>query len=78
VGRVEDPERQRVERLARELVPVLRSTGYVVVEVSDVEDVDAWRAGARRTARLVGWRVHTGVSRDGRKVWAASDDWTDR
>jgi hypothetical protein len=75
VGRVDRLERQRVERLARELASVLRSTGYLVMDTGKVEDVVAWRRAARRAARLIGWSVHTGVSRDARRVWATSDDW---
>lgn len=68
-------ERQRVEALAHELAPVLRDHGYVLADLGDVEDVDRWRRAARRAGRLLGWRVRTRLSRDGRRVWAASDDW---
>ncbi len=75
MGRVRDLERQRVERLAAELGPVLRARGAVVIKIANVESVERWRRAARRAGRLLGWRVRTGVTDDGERVWAASDDW---
>jgi hypothetical protein len=75
VGRVENLERQRVERLAADLVPALRERGEARAETQALESVERWRAAARRAGRLLGWRVRTGVSRDGRYAWAVSDDW---
>jgi len=75
VARVVDLERERVERLADKLAPVLRERGAVVVDVAELESMERWRRAARRAGRLLGWRMRTGISRDGRRVWAASDDW---
>jgi hypothetical protein len=75
MARVTDLERQRVERLAADLAPVLRAEGAVIVKVADVESVDRWRRAARRAGRLLGWSIRTGKSHDGTTVWAASDDW---
>jgi hypothetical protein len=75
MGRVDELERHRVERLATDLVPVLRERGEVRADTGAVESVERWRAAARRAARLLGWRIRTGVSRDGRHAWAVSDDW---
>jgi hypothetical protein len=75
VGRVVDLEASRVEQLAAELVPILRDRGGVVVDVEQLDSVDRWRRAARRAGRLLGWSVRTGVSADGSRVWAGSDDW---
>jgi hypothetical protein len=75
VGRVVDLEAQRVEQLAVELAPVLPERGVVVANIADLENVDRWRRAARRAGRLLGWSVRTGVTSDGARVWAASDDW---
>jgi hypothetical protein len=71
--RVVDIEAVRVGRLANELIEHLCATGSVHAELADVEDLDRWRRAARRAARLLGWRVRTGVSAE--RVWAASEDW---
>jgi hypothetical protein len=73
MGRVEDLERRRVERLAAELVPELRDCGELRAETDALESVERWRAAARRAGRLLGWRMRTGVSRDGRRVWGHHD-----
>ena len=75
MGRVEKLERQRVERLAAELVAVLRECGEVRVETDVLENIERWRDAARRAGRILGWRVRTGVSRDGRYAWVVSEDW---
>jgi hypothetical protein len=75
VGRIEDLERQRVERFAVELVPRLRERGELRADTAALESVERWRAAARRAGRLLGWRVRTGVSHDGRYAWAVSEDW---
>ncbi len=49
MGRVRDDlERQRVERLAAELVPMLRERGEVKVETNALKSLERWRAAARR------------------------------
>src|SRR5262245_19204961 len=53
-GLVTDLERERVERLARELVPALRTNGFLSVPLDDISNVERWRAAARRAARLLG------------------------
>ena len=69
-GKVRDLERQRVERLADELLPELREHGLIITPVADIEDVDRWRAAARRAARRLGARVRTGTTRQGVAAWA--------
>jgi hypothetical protein len=64
-----------VERLAEELLAVLRDRGAVVADTARLEEVDRWRRAARLAGRRLGWRMRTGVSRDGSRVWAASDDY---
>lgn len=75
MAKVVDLERFRVERLAGEIVPWLRDRGSVLVETSGLESVERWRRAARRAGRLLGWRVRTGVSPAGDRVWAVSDDY---
>ena len=75
MSRVVDLERERVEALARTLVPLLRERGSVVVSTAAVEDVERWRRAARRAGRMLGWRTRTGVLADGSRVWATCDDW---
>jgi hypothetical protein len=75
MGSIERLERQRVERLAAEIVPVLSERGEVRVQTKTLESVERWRAAARRAGRLLGWQVRTGVHRDRHYVWAVSEDW---
>lgn len=75
MGGVSHLERQRVERLAQELVPELRDRGQVYARTADLESVERWRAAARRAGRLLRWHVRTRVSDDGSFVWAVSDDY---
>ena len=74
MGQVVDLERQRVEALARDLVPLLQERGSIWVATAEVEDVERWRRAARRAGRLLGWHVRTGVTSDGELVWALSED----
>lgn len=68
----DDLRRARVERLAKGLVDLeFRS---VVVEVDGLDDVEEWRAAARLVARRGRWKVATGVSPDGGRVWAVRTD----
>lgn len=71
MARVTDLERTRVDRLTRQLADRLRASGrrYLMDGVEHVEDVDRWRKAARRAGRLLGWKVRTGVTPDGRRVW---------
>lgn len=73
-GRVVDLERQKVEVLAGQLLPVLRERGSLSAETVDLDDVERWRRAVRRAARLLGWKVRTGVTPDGSRAWAFSDD----
>jgi hypothetical protein len=72
VAKVVDLERQRVEALAHELVPALRERGQALVRAGEVEDLERWRRGARRAARLLGESIRTGRTRDG-GAWAVLD-----
>ena len=74
MGQVIDLERRQVEALARQLVPVLREHGSVIVDATALDNVDRWRRAARRAGRILGWHVRTGLVADGARVWAASDD----
>ncbi len=74
MGTLIDLERERVEALARELLPVLRERGSLMADVVDLDDLERWRKAARRAGRLLGWRVRTGVVAEGTRVWASSDD----
>ncbi|MBW3642297.1 MAG: hypothetical protein KY447_05220 [Actinobacteria bacterium] len=74
MGQVVDLERQRVEALARDLVPLLQERGTVVMSVAELGDVQRWRRAARRAGRLLGWHMRTGVSDDEAVVGAASND----
>lgn len=73
VATVADLRAHRIERLRRELTPLL-SDGHVTAEVSGIGSVDEWRAAARSAARNQGWRVRTGVGSDGSHVWAVRLD----
>ena len=75
MGRVVDLETRKVERLADEPLPVLRHRGSVVADSATLEDVDRWRRAARSAGRRLGWRIRTGVSRDGSRVWATSESY---
>lgn len=70
-----DIERARVERLAEEIVPLLQQQGYAIQSLEAVEDVDRWRRAARRAARILGWRIATGIGDD--RVWCLSQDFPD-
>lgn len=43
--------------------------GSVVRWTAELDDVEEWRAAARRAGRLLDLNVRTGVSDDGTKVW---------
>jgi hypothetical protein len=58
-ARVHDLEYARVEALARELAPVLAGRGEVRARILEVEDVNRWRAAARRAGRITGHPVRT-------------------
>lgn len=74
MGQVVDLEQQRVEALARDLLPLLRERGSLMADVVDLHDAERWRAAARRAARILGWRVRTGLVPEGPRVWATSED----
>ena len=61
--------------MSQQLMPVLRERGAIVVDAEQLDNVDRWRRAARRAGRLLGSQMSTGVSHDGRRVWAGSDDW---
>ena len=70
-SKVVDIRQGRIARLEAELTRPLRVNGYVVVELSNVESVDEWRAAARAVGRRSGSRVRTGFAQHGDRVWAA-------
>jgi hypothetical protein len=55
-----------VDRLARELAPVLDDRGIVMANVTEVDNVERWR----KAARLLGFPVRTAISGDRTTVWA--------
>jgi hypothetical protein len=59
-----------VDRLAHDLAPVLEDRGIVMADVTEVDNVERWRKGARRAGRLLGYPVRTALSTDGATVWA--------
>ncbi len=71
--KVSDLERQRVKRLADELLPDLvagiAKRRVYSVAVADLEDVDLWRRAARKVARDAGIPIRTGFSPDGERLW---------
>lgn len=73
MSRVTDIERVRVDRLAAELLPVIRDAfagpGIYKVATDGVEDVGRWRRAARSCARQLGVSCETSVSADGAFVW---------
>lgn len=60
----------RLEQALRDEI----ASGRVIVKMANVDSVEEWRAAARRLGRAHGWRVRTGVTRDGHHVWAARLD----
>lgn len=73
MAEVVDIERVRVDRLAAELLPVIRDAfagpGMLKVSTADIDDVDRWRRSARACARTLGVTCSTSVSADGSFVW---------
>lgn len=66
-------DRARSRRLAAGMVSALE-TGHVFAEVDGIDSVEEWRAAARSVGRAHGWRVRTGITTDGARVWAARLD----
>jgi len=48
--------------------------GQVMVLTSSVDSVPDWGKAARKAAAARGWKVRTGVTPDGARVWAARTD----
>lgn len=73
MAKVIDIERVRVDRLADDLLPLIRHAfagpGMLKVSTADIEDVDRWRRAARACARQLGVTCSTSVSADGSFVW---------
>ncbi len=63
----------RVARLGRTIGRCLED-GHAIADVSTVTNVVEWRKAARAVASSRGWRVRTGVTRDGKRVWAVRVD----
>jgi len=68
---VDELERRRVERLVPQIMDELQAYRSVTHGTEHVKDVELWRKAARIAGRRLGIQVRTGVSRDGRKVWAS-------
>lgn len=73
MAKVVDIERVRVNRLAADLLPLVRDAfagpGMLKVATVDIENVDRWRRAARACARRLGVTCSTSVSADGSFVW---------
>ncbi len=72
-AKVVNLQRERERRLAEQLAPMLEGS-YAVVLASSLDSVEEWRAAARIAGRVNGWRVRTGFTGDGERVWAVRDD----
>ncbi len=72
-AQIVDLGRARVDRLADALTPILEA-GHVTMSASSVDSIADWRTAARQAASTSGWRVRTGVTSDGSRVWAARID----
>jgi hypothetical protein len=70
---VVDLRSARLERLARSLAPALEA-GQAIAETAGVSSVSDWRAAARRVSRGRRWKIRTGVTPDGSRVWAVRLD----
>lgn len=62
-------ERRRHELVAEIAEQIEAGLGSVVRWTVELDDIEEWRAAARRAGRLLGTNVRTGVSDDGTKVW---------
>lgn len=73
MAKVVNIERVRVDRLAADLLPLIRDAfagpGMLKVSTADIEDVERWRRAARACARELGVACSTSVSADGSFVW---------
>lgn len=63
----------KVQRIARRIAPTLGSRGNVILPADSGESADLRRRAGRRAGRMLGERVRTGVTQDGR-VWVSSLD----
>lgn len=68
----DEVRRARIERLALRMAPLEQRS--LTVNADELADVEEWRAAARLVARRGGWRIRTGVSAGGRRVWAVRTD----
>lgn len=68
-----DIRKVRVRRLERALRERLES-GPVIAKTIGLDSIEEWRVAARHLGRSQGWRVRTGMTRDGQHVWAARLD----
>ncbi|KAA0233131.1 MAG: hypothetical protein EDR02_14475 [Actinobacteria bacterium] len=77
MAKVVDIERVRVDRLADELLPLVRDAfagpGMLKVSTDDIEDVERWRRAARACARRLGVSCSTSVSADRTFVWIVDE-----
>ena len=62
-------ERRRDELVAEIAEQMEVGSGSVARWTGELDDVDEWRAAARKAGRLLGAKVRTGVADDGAKVW---------
>jgi nicotinic acid phosphoribosyltransferase len=76
MGRVRSLTEARVARTQASLTPALLRAfergDALVVRVDEIGDPEEWRRSARRAAHEAGYRIRTGVTRDGSAVWAAN------
>jgi len=72
-AKILDLEAVRIDRVAESLAASLEA-GHVIVGASTVGPVEEWRKAARKCAAVRGWKVRTGISQDGSRVWAVRLD----
>jgi hypothetical protein len=77
VAKRDDLEQRRLDQLTDELATTMADhlpvRGVVIAQVTDLDNVDRWRAAARRAARRLGVPVRTGISLDGSTAWVVDN-----
>jgi hypothetical protein len=72
-AQIVDLRAARVGRVGEAIARYLEG-GHVIADVTRVGNVEEWRAAARAVASDRGWRVRTGLTPDGTRVWAVRID----
>lgn len=72
-AKIVDLRAVRAERAGESIARYLER-GHAIADASTVDDAERWRRAARAVASARGWRVRTGISPDGERVWAVRLD----